>query len=146
MVLDVINPYILLGIGVILIALESVVVSFILIWFGLGFLITALISFAYDFSDGLWQLGIVAIISISFIAVLRKKALEKFLESDKDINDNFLDEKGIGEIKNSKVFYKGTYWEIEFKNGDFDLEEGQKVEVLKTYKNSAIIQKNSKLK
>jgi len=141
MLLDVINPYILIGIGVVLIGLEAIISSFIIIWFGLGFLIAGFISFGYDFSDGLWQLGIVALISLSFIGLLRKKALEKFLKSDEEISDNFLDEKGTGEIKNSKVFYKGTYWEIEFQSNEFELQEGQKVEVLKTHKNSAIIEK-----
>ena len=141
MVLDVINPYILIGIAVVLIGLEAVITSFILIWFGLGFLIVGFVSFGYEFSDGLWQLGAVALISLAFLVALRKKALEKFLKSDKDISDNFLDEKGIGEVKNSKIFYKGTYWEVEFFSEEFDLEEGQKVEVLKTHKNSAIIQK-----
>ncbi len=141
MLLDVINPYILIGIAVVLIGLEAVITSFILIWFGLGFLIVGLISFSYGYSDGLWQLGSVALISLFLLILLRKRALEKFLKSDNKVNDNFLDEKGIGEIKNSKVFYKGTYWEIEFSSDEFDLEEGQKVEVLKTYRNSAIIQK-----
>ena len=141
MLLDVINPYILLGIGIVLIALEAIIVSFVLIWFGLGFLITALISFIFDYSDGMWQLGTVAIISLFFIVLLRKKVLEKFLKSEEDINDNFLDEKGIGQIKDSKVFYKGTYWEVEFAKDEFKLEENQKVDVLKTYKNLAVIKK-----
>lgn len=141
MLLDVINPYILLGIGVVLIGFEAIITSFILIWFGLGFIITALISVLYDFSDGMWQLGIVAIISLVFIILLRKKALEKFLSSEKNISDNFLEEGGIGEIKNSKVFYKGTYWEIDPESDEFDYEEGQKVVIVKTRKNNAIIQK-----
>lgn len=140
MVLDLINPYILIGIAVVLIGLEAVITSFILIWFGLGFLIVGLISFGYEFSDGLWQLGAVALISLAFLVLLRKKALEKFLKSDKDISDNFLNEKGIGEVKNSKIFYKATYWEVEFASQEFDLEEGQKVEVLKTYRNFAVIE------
>lgn len=141
MLLDVISPYILLGIGIILIGLESVIVSFILIWFGLGFIITAFISYIYPFSDGVWQLGVVSIISLLFIVILRKKALEKFLDSKEKVSDNFLAEGGIGEIKNSKVFFKGTYWEIDPTSEEFELEEGQKVVVLKTHKNTAIIQK-----
>ena len=141
MLLDIINPYIFLGIGVVLIALEAVVISFILIWFGLGFILTAFISMGHDYSDGAWQLGTVAIISLIFIFMLRKKVLEKFLDSKEKITDNFLEEGGIGEIKNTKVFFKGTYWEIDPESEEFELEEGQKVVVIKTHKNSAIIQK-----
>lgn len=141
MFLEIINPYILLGIGVVLIGLEAIVTSFILIWFGLGFILTAFISMFYDFSDGLWQLGIVAIISLLFILLLRKKVLEKFLSSKEDITDNFLEEGGYGEIKNEKVFFKGTYWEIDASQDESSFEEGEKVIVKKTFKNSATIEK-----
>lgn len=141
MFLEIINPYILLGIGVVLIGLEAIVASFILIWFGLGFILTAFISMFYDFSDGLWQLGIVAIISLLFILLLRKKVLEKFLSSKEDITDNFLEEGGYGEIKNEKVFFKGTYWEIDASQDSSSFKEGEKVIVKKTFKNSATIEK-----
>lgn len=144
MLLEVINPYVLLGIGVVLIGLEAIVSSFILIWFGLGFLITALISVAYNFTDGVWQLGIVSIISLLFIVFLRKKTLEKFLQSKEKITDNFLEGSGIGTIKNDKVFFKGTYWEIDPSSEEFEYEEGQKVTVLKTSKNYAMIEKIKK--
>jgi len=144
MLLNVIDPYILLGIGVILIGLEAIVTSFILIWFGLGFVIAAFVSIGYDFTDGIWQLGIVAIVSLIFISLLRKKALEKFLSSQQNITDNFLEEGGIGEIKNSKVFFKGTYWEIDSSLEDSDFKENEKVKVLKTYKNFAKIVKKEK--
>ena len=76
-----------------------------------------------------------------FIILLRKKVLESFLKSKKDISDNFLDEKGIGEIKNSKVFYKATYWDIDSKIDKKEFVEGEKVVVLKTHKNQATIEK-----
>lgn len=141
MLLSVIDPFILLGIGVVLIGLEALIASFILIWFGLGFIITAFISMGYNFSNGVWQLAVVAIISLFFILILRKKALEKFLKSEENISDNFLSEGGIGEIKNGKVFFKGTYWEIHSQIDEKEFEEGEKVEVVETSKNFAKIQK-----
>lgn len=139
--LDLIDPYVLLGIGVVLIGLEAVITSFILIWFGLGFLITALISVLYVFPNGVWQLAVVGIISLLFIMMLRKKILKKFLASSENISDNFFDEKGFGEIKNQKVFYKGTYWEIDSSLDAKDFKEGEKVLVKKTFKNFAVIEK-----
>jgi len=141
MLLEVINPYILLGIGIVLIGLEAVIASFILIWFGLGFVLTAIFSMFYEFSDGVWQLAVVSMLSLLFIILLRKRFLKKFLDSKEDITDNFLDESGIGEIKNSKVFYKGTYWEIDPSVDESSFVEGEKVVVSKTYKNFASIQK-----
>jgi membrane protein implicated in regulation of membrane protease activity len=139
--LSVIDPYILLGIGVVLIALEAVVTSFILIWFGIGFVLTAFISYAYPFNDGLWQLAIASFISILLLLLLRKRTFKKFLSSDEKITDNFLNEKGIGEIKNEKVFYKGTYWEIDADVDESIFKECEKVLVTKTFKNFATIEK-----
>ncbi len=141
MLLDIINPYILLGIGVLLIGLESIIASFILIWFGIGFLVTAFISMGYDFSDGVWQLASVSIISLFLILVVRKSILKFFLEPKEQIKDDFLNESGIGQIKNSKVFFKGTYWEIDSEIDESEFSEGQKVKVLSTYKNFAKIEK-----
>lgn len=140
-IISVIDPYILLAIGVALIAFEAVIASFILIWFGIGFIVTAGISYIYPFSDGIWQIATASIISLFLIFLLRKKVLEAFLESRRDISDNFFDEKGIGEIKNSKVLYKATYWDIDSKLDEKEFVEGEKVIVLKTHKNQATIEK-----
>ena len=140
-ILDVIDPFILLAIGIALIAFEALIASFILIWFGVGFVLTAIISSMYMFSDGIWQIAAASIISLFLLFLLRKKVLEKFLNSRKDISDDFLNEKGIGEIRNSKVFYKATYWDIDSNIDEKEFVEGEKVVVLKTHKNTAIIEK-----
>ena len=140
-ILDVIDPFILLAIGIALIAFEAVIASFILIWFGVGFVLTAIISSMYMFSDGIWQIAAASIISLLLLFLLRKKVLEKFLNSRKDISDDFLNEKGIGEIRNSKVFYKATYWDIDSNIDEKEFVEGEKVVVLKTHKNQATIEK-----
>ena len=140
-ILSVIDPYILLAIGVALITFEAVIVSFVLVWFGVGFVLTAFISYIYVFDDGIWQIATASLISLILLLLLRKKVLESFLKSKKDISDNFLDEKGIGEIKNSKVLYKATYWDIDSKIDEKEFVEGEKVLVLKTHKNHATIEK-----
>ncbi len=138
---EVIDSYVLLGIGVVLIGLEAIITSFVLVWFGFGFLITALITVLYNFPNGTWQLAIVGVVSLFFIVILRKKVLRKFLASQEDISDNFLNEEGFGEIKNQKVFYKGTYWEIDSSLDKKDFQEGEKVLISKTFKNRATISK-----
>lgn len=140
-ILSMIDPYILLAIGIALIAFEAIIASFILIWFGVGFVITAAISYIYPFTDGIWQLATASIISLVFLFLLRKKVLEKFLNSKRDISDDFLNEKGIGEIRNSKVLYKATYWDIDSTIDEKEFVDGEKVVVLKTHKNSATIEK-----
>ena len=140
-ILDVIDPFILLAIGIALIAFEALIASFILIWFGVGFVVIAIVSSMYMFSDGIWQIAAASIISLLLLFLLRKKVLEKFLNSRKDISDDFLNEKGIGEIRNSKVFYKATYWDIDSNIDEKEFVEGEKVVVLKTHKNTATIEK-----
>ncbi|MAD41068.1 MAG: nodulation efficiency protein D [Arcobacter sp.] len=141
--LSVIDPYILLGIGVVLIAFEAIITSFILIWFGIGFVLTAFISYLYPFEDGIWQLAIASFISILLLLLLRKRTFKKFLSSNEKITDNFLNVKGIGQIKNEKVFYKGTYWEIDGQVDESIFNEGEKVVVTKTFKNFATIEKKN---
>jgi membrane protein implicated in regulation of membrane protease activity len=46
--LSAIDPYTLLAIGVTLVALEVFIASFIIIWFGVGFLVVAIIFRAPD--------------------------------------------------------------------------------------------------
>jgi len=133
--------YILFAIAIALITLEMFLYSFIVIWFGLGFIIVGFLSFFYPFERAIWQLAIVSIISLAFLFLFRKKFLAKFLKSQKELKDNFFDEKGVGEIKNSKVFYKGTYWEINSDIDEKEFIEGEKVLVLKVSNNHATIQK-----
>lgn len=139
--LSLFDPYILLAIGILFIAFEAILGSFVIIWFGIGFGITAFISNFYTFPDGIWQLATVSFISTILLLIFRKKVLETIFKSKTEISDDFFNERGIGEIKNSKVFYKGTYWEIDSEIKTDSFEEDEKVVVLKTFKNSATIQK-----
>mgnify|MGYP000199723941 CR=1 FL=1 len=139
--IDVIDIYVLLGIGITLIAFEVFITSFVLFWFGLGFLICAPISHYYQFSDGIWQILVSCAIALLLLVLFRKKAIEKFLKPKDAINDDFLNEQGTGEIRNSKVFYKGTYWEIDAQNPEEVFENGDKVQVIETHKNYAKIKK-----
>ena len=136
-----IEPYTLLAIGVTLIALEAVIASFVVIWFGFGFVLVAFISFFYAYSNVIWQLATVSVISMILIFAFRNKFMKKFLESKVKVSDDFLNEEGIGEIKNSKVFYKGTYWEIDPNINKDDFQEDEKIIVLRTSKNVAFIRK-----
>lgn len=140
--LNVIEPYILLAFGVILIAIETFMLSFVVIWFGIGFIVVAGISYFYNFSDGVWQFAFASLISLILLFLFRKKFLDKFSKSQVEVSDNFFDEKGVGEIKNSKVFYKGTFWEIDSDIDEKEFFEGEKVVVTKASNNKAIIEKD----
>lgn len=138
-----IEAYTLLAIGIILIALEAVITFFIVIWFGFGFVLVAFISFFYIYSNVIWQLATVSLISMVLIFAFRNKFMKKILESQIKVSDDFFNEEGIGEIKNSKVFYKGTYWEIDPNINKDDFKEDEKIIVSKIFKNNVTIKKKN---
>jgi len=128
-----ISPTILVAIGIFLIALEAMVFNFVLFWFGLAAIIVGIFSLVFHFTDGLWQLADIAIVSLMLLLTLRTKALTIFLKSKDgdEVKDDFLNEKGIGVVKNNKIYYKATYWECD----DIDkLKNGQKVAILEAKK------------
>ena len=108
-ILDISQPYILLAIGITLIALET----------------------------------FVSLISMVLIFAFRNKFMKKTLESQIKVSDDFFNEEGIGEIKNSKVFYKGTYWEIDPNINKDDFKEDEKIIVSKIFKNNVTIKKKN---
>jgi membrane protein implicated in regulation of membrane protease activity len=130
------SAIVLLAIGIGLIAMEAIFYSFILIWFGLASIIVALITHFIGFDDGLLQIAAIGIISIVLLFSLRSKVLRMFLKSkDQEVNDNFLNDSGDGIIKDGKVYFKATYWDIDSEVTSF--QEGEKVKVLSTKKGKA---------
>ncbi|MBT5934655.1 nodulation efficiency protein D [Sulfurimonas sp.] len=139
--LSLISPTILIAIGIGLIAMEALVFTFVFFWFGLAFLTVGVLSYFPLFTDGLWQLSTIAILAILSLILLRAKATDLFLNSQAEKNnDNFLNEKGIGVIKNGKVYYKATYWNIDPTNKE-SFNEGESVNVLSALKGVVAIEK-----
>lgn len=133
--------YTLFAIGFVIITLEVFIYSFVVVWFGIGFLIVALSSLFFPIDSLIWQLAMVSVISLLFLVLFRKKLLAKFSKPERQMSDNFFDEKGFGEIKNGKVFFKGTYWEFDSNIDETEFEDGEKVIVLKIKDNQASIKK-----
>ena len=131
--LNAISPVILIGIGIFLMALEVVTFTFVLFWFGVAFVLVGVMSYFVTFSDGAWQIASVGIISLVLLFFFRSKFLTIFLKASKgdEVQDEFLNTKGVGVVKNGKIYYKATYWDCD----DIKtLNEGQKVEILEAKK------------
>lgn len=139
--LSVMDFYTLIAIGIALIAFEVFIYSFILIWFAFGFIIVGVLTLFLNFSTLYWQLATVCIISLLLLLSFRKSFLKRFSKSEKEISDNFFNEKGFGIIKNRKLLYKATYWEIDESIGLDDFNEEEKVEVIEIKANKAVIKK-----
>ncbi len=140
--LSLISPTSLMAIGIILIALEAITFSFVLFWFGIAFLIVSVLSLLNIYPDGFWQLSSVGIIAILMLVSLRTKTLKLFLKSkNKENNDNFLNEAGVGVIQNGKVYYKATLWNIGYE-GKETFDDKEKVDVKSTKSGVAYIEKH----
>ena len=64
LILNPIDPFLLIGLGFLLIASEMLVTAFIMLWFGLGIIIVGIISYFYAYTDGIWQLASASIIAL----------------------------------------------------------------------------------
>lgn len=141
LILNPIAPSYLIGAGIALIALEAVVFSFVVIWFGIASVLVGFLSYFILFNNGIWQIAVISIVALLLLFVLRTKAMANFLKpKDEEYHDNFFDEKGIGIIKNGKVYYKATYWDIEY-SMEHEITENERVEVLSIKGSTAIIKK-----
>lgn len=133
--------YILFAIAAVLITFEVFILSFVIIWFGLGFLLLSFIQVVFPIDSIIWQLCLVALFSLVLLVLFRKKLLNKFKKSDKEIKDDFLNESGYAEVKNGKIFFKGTFWEFEKELEVGSYKDGEKVFVEFTKSNTAYIKK-----
>ena len=138
------SAWIFIALGVGFVIAEVLFMDFTLIFFGLGFLIVGILSFFVNLS---WQIQLLlaATLSILLLVMLKKRIKTAFFKSKEKLEDNFLDESGVGEIKNGMVYYKSTFWKSD---KIANLADGQKVRV-KGVKNGQIVlefdEKNSEL-
>ncbi len=129
----------LLSIGLALLALEALFFTFIIMWFGIGFLLVAFLELIFPLGNLYIQVALASVVSLLFLILFRKKLLKKFSTPQKEIKDDFFNEAGVGEIKNSKVFYKGTFWELDDSVDSSLYSEGDKVKVLGVKGNQVIL-------
>lgn len=128
-----ISPFLVLALGVFLIVAELLIGSFFIMFFGLGFLIVGVFGF---FIEIFWyhQILFAAIISVVLLFTLKKPIKNRFYNSKNEVKDDFLNESGMGEVKEGKIYFKGTLWSY-----DGELKDGEKVQVIGTKGNKVIL-------
>lgn len=120
-----IAPLIMISVGVVFMILELLFMNFVLIFFGLGFLIVGAVNFGVKFGWE-WQILLSFLLSLVLLFTLKKPLKRLFSKNSKSFNNEFLDESGVGEVKDGMVYYKGTFWKSdEIK----ELKDGDKVEI-----------------
>ena len=123
----------MLAIGALLCVAELTLFSFYLLFFGLAFIIVGAINFGFNFE---WPYQILAVLVLAFILLVLLKAplKSKFMAKKESFNEEFLDEPGVGEIRENMVYFKGTLWKY-----DGALKNGEKVQVLGTKGDKVIL-------
>lgn len=123
----------MLAIGAVLFALEFTLFSFYLLFFGLAFIIVGAVNFGIAFEWPYQILGVAAL-AIVLLALLKAPLKSKFMARKESFNEEFLDEAGVGEIRENMVYFKGTLWKY-----DGALKNGEKVQVLGTKGDKVIL-------
>jgi len=128
---------VLLGLGVAFMALEIFLMTFYVIWIGLGLIVVGVISFFYSFSNGYFQLALGTLIGVILLFLFKDIVKKMLFKTTPHTKDEFLEESGIGVIKEGRVFYKGTFWDYE---GTKRLpKDGTEVKVKKVIGNKVIL-------
>ena len=128
-----ISPFIMIAIGALLCVAELMLFSFYLLFFGVAFIIVGALNFGFNFE---WSFQILAVLVLAFIllALLKAPLKSKFMAKKESYNEEFLDEPGVGEIRENMVYFKGTLWKY-----DGVLKNGEKVQVLGTKGDKVIL-------
>ena len=126
----------LLAIGILLIGLEALIFSFVLFFFGIGFIVVALISQFYLFDNGLVQVAVAFVFALLFAGVFRKNLLQKISQESKEVEER-AHVSGFGTVEEGMVKFHGTYWKSVEDISTY--EEGSKVEVVDVVDNMVVL-------
>ena len=123
----------MIAIGALLCVAELMLFSFYLLFFGVAFVIVGAVNFGFNFE---WSFQILAVLVLAFILLVLLKAplKSKFMAKKESFNEEFLDEAGVGEIRENMVYFKGTLWKY-----DGALKNGEQVQVLGTKGDKVIL-------
>ena len=128
-----ISPFIMIAIGALLCVAELMLFSFYLLFFGVAFIIVGAVNFGFGFEWPYQILGVSAL-AIVLLALLKAPLKSKFMARKESFNEEFLDEPGVGDIRENMVYFKGTLWKY-----DGVLKNGEKVQVLGTKGDKVIL-------
>ncbi len=132
--MEVIDWAYLLAFGIVLIGLEALIVSFFLVWIGIGFVVVAAMTYFGLFESGTAQIAVAVSIGLVLLLALRKWSMN-LVNKTQDNTEEKIHKSGVGVIDGGMIKMDGTYWQ-----SDDDLsqyKDGDKVEVLDIVNNKA---------
>lgn len=122
------------GIALVLFIAEMAFLDFSCFVFALGFSISAVLAMFIPAPWWVFMLISCALSLVFFFTI--KKPIARFFTAKKS-KDNFLDDVGVGVVKNGMIYFKATLWEADIKG----LSEGDEVKVLGIKDGKIIIEK-----
>lgn len=126
----------LLAIGIVLIGLETFVVSFFLFPLGVGFVIVSILQwYIAPFDNFYAQIATVFAIALVLVLLFRKKFIE-FLGKSSKHTEEHIHKGGIGIVDGTQIKFEGTYWNTDDELSSF--KDGDKVEI-EIVQNKAVI-------
>ena len=132
--MEVIDWAYLLAFGIVLIGLEALIVSFFLVWIGIGFIAVAAMTYFGLFESGTAQIAVAVSIGLVLLLALRKWSMN-LVNKTQDNTEEKIHKSGVGVIDGGMIKMDGTYWQ-----SDDDLsqyKDGDRVEVLDIVNNKA---------
>lgn len=141
--IPVIPVWVMIAIGVFLMVIEMLTMSFVLVLFGLAFVVTGIAGTVITFSSGEIQLITAFALGLVLTLFLRK-TLQQKIYSSKELEMETLKAGEVGQIiatsdGDFRVAYKGTTWAIG-NNNDLQLKDGMSVQIQSLENNKAYIQ------
>lgn len=133
----------LIAFGLLFMFLELLLGSFFLIFVGASFLIVGFFDLIVEFENlfstkqyvFLFEGVMIGVIALFLIFFLRKPLQKWVFKKSEIYKEDFLNESGVGIVKEGMIEFKGTLWCYE---GDQTLVDGEKVRI-KGIKNNKIV-------
>ena len=123
-------------VGIVFLFAELIMPGFIIFFFGIGGLITSLLTYIFNIESVIIQIIIFLVSSLLSLVLLRKyfsKLFKGKIGSEKNLKDEFIGKRAIviKEIKpnslKGKIEFNGTHWEAD---SDFSIEKDAVVEII----------------
>lgn len=141
-ILPVIPAWIMLTLGVLLLAAELLSATFVMLFFGIAFILVGLVGFFMSWPSGEVQLLLAMVLGGVLTYALRGFFMQSMKKQDLPLETMQVGDTGII-VENDghlRVNYKGTTWGLK-KSADFEIKAGDEVLVQALKNNVAFIQK-----
>ena len=141
-ILPIIPAWIMLTIGVVLLGIELLSVTFVILFFGMAFIVVGFSGFAINWQAGEYQVLAVAVLGGIMTYALRGYFMKGMSKEDLPLETMQVGEPGtiVDHGGEQRLLYKGTTWA--FKNtGEDTVDTGDEVMVIELKNNVALVTK-----